>query len=308
MITRRDVEEAARRLEGRVRRTPLLADGPCDIGLKLENLQRTGSFKLRGATNAVLWALEAEPDSLRAGVSTMSAGNHGRALATAARDAGIPCTVYVPPNPVQAKVDAMRTLGAQVVERPHEVLAEALRTDDAGDGRLFIGPFAHPMVAAGQGTVGLEISEQAPGAEVVYVPIGGGGLSSGLVTALADHPCRIIGVTAEKSPALRRALRDGTFEWVTPTSIADGLGSPIARQENVALLAKGLDEVVVVTDDEIRAAMRRLALEAKVVAEPAGAAASAAAWRDGPEGAVAVVSGGNVDSSLLASVVEGTST
>ncbi len=302
-ITLDDIQAAARRLRGRVLQTPLVQT-ESGVHLKLESLQRTGSFKIRGATNAVFAAHE---QALQGGVSTISAGNHGLGLATAAAQRQVACTVYVPETAVPRKVAAMEAAGARVVARPNDVLGQYLADQDAADGSLFISPFAHPHVAAGQGTVGLELAQQLPEARTILVPVGGGGLSFGVSTAIRDllPDAQVYGVTASKSPAVRSAWNTGRIEKVQPTSIADGLGAPIADAGVVAALKRRMAGLLVVDDDQIRNAMAWLALEAGVVAEPAGAAAVAAALAEGglPGPIACVVSGRNVDPELLAGVV-----
>lgn len=308
-LTAADVEAARRKVGRLVRRTPLLASARTPgLHLKAESLQLTGSFKIRGALNAVLSAPAAQ---VRGGVSCISAGNHGAGVAWAARHRKLPCTVYVPPNAVPFKVEAMRALGAEVVEQPVPRLAEMMAAADSFDGRRFIDPFANPLVAAGQGTCGLEILEDLPKPSAVYVPIGGGGLALGIATAVkaAAPRTKVFGVTAEGAPAFRNTWQTGKAETVRSTTIADGLSAPIANVHVVAQLKRLLDGVVTVQDDDLRAAMRKLALEEKLVAEPAGAAATAAALqaiqRDGAKPVVAVVSGGNVRPELMAEVLAG---
>lgn len=300
-----DVEAAERRIRPHVDTTPVvqapMAEG---LWLKLESLQRTGSFKLRGAVNAV----EAAPSKrLARGVSTVSAGNHGLGVAWAARRRGVPARVYVPETAVARKVDAMRAAGAEVIPRPVEDLRRHLADQDGGDGRYFIGPFAHRDVAAGQATVGAEIADQVHGAMTVLVPIGGGGLALGVGTAIRHlrPTAQVYGVVARDSPAVSRAWETGRADPVKPASIADGLGAPLADLDVVAQLKKRLAGLITVDDRQIRDAMRRLALEAKVLSEPAGAAATAAALAhpELPGPVVAVVSGGNVDPRLLSDVV-----
>jgi threonine dehydratase len=308
-LTAADVAAARKRVGRLVRRTPLLASARTPgLHLKAESLQLTGSFKIRGALNAVL-ALPAA--RAKAGVSCISAGNHGAGVAYAARQREVPCTVYVPPNAVPFKVEAMRALGAEVVEQPVPRLAEMMAAGDSFDGRRFIDPFANPHVAAGQGTCGLEILEDLPRPASVFVPIGGGGLALGIATAVkAGSPrTEVFGVTARGAPAFRNAWETGKIEATRSDTIADGLSAPIANAHVVARLKHLLDGIVTVEDGQLRAAMRRLALEEKLVAEPAGAAATAAALdalgRDGGEAVVAVVSGGNVRPELLAEVLSG---
>ncbi|MHB8606289.1 MAG: threonine ammonia-lyase [Thermoplasmatota archaeon] len=300
-----DIERAAKRIEGRVARTPLV-ESPLAPGLlfKLENLQRTGAFKIRGATNAVSEMTDAE---LARGVSCVSAGNHGLAVAVAARERDAHARVFVPEHAVARKVEAIRAEGAEVIHAPHTRLAEILERGDAGDGTTFLSPFADARVIAGQGTLGLEIAQDLPAARTVLVPLGGGGLALGVATAvraLLPH-ANVYGVWATGAPAVSRALHTGRIEVVKPTSIADGLGAPRTDIRVVDALRSRLSGLFEVSDDDIRAAMRALALGAKIVAEPAGAAATAAALLN-PElhrPVVAVVSGGNVDPKLLAEVL-----
>lgn len=308
MIGLKDVEAAAQRIAGQVVETPVVTlPGVEGVRLKLESLQRTGSFKIRGALNAVQ-SLDAE--ALARGVSTMSAGNHGLGVAVAARERGAKARIYVPPHAVARKVEAMRAAGAEVVPTPVEKLGEMLAKGGADDGLEFLSPFADARVAAGAGTVGLELARQAPDARSVLVPVGGGGLALGIATAvraILPH-ARVWGVTAENSPAVRNAWETGRIEPVRPNTIADGLGAPIADAGVVAALKERLSGLLVVNDDELRAAVRRLALDAKLVAEPAGAAAIAAALKQAdahllPTPCVAILSGGNVDPRLLADVL-----
>jgi threonine dehydratase len=306
--TAADVEAARRRVGKLVRRTPLLASARTPgLHLKAESLQLTGSFKIRGALNAVLAAPVA---GVKDGVSCISAGNHGAGVAYAAKERGVACTVYVPPNAVPFKVEAMRALGAEVVEQPVPRLAEMMAAADSFDGRHFIDPFANPLVAAGQGTCGLEILEDLPKPSAVYVPVGGGGLALGVATAVkASSPrTKVYGVTARGAPAFRNTWETGKAETVKSVTIADGLSAPIGNVHVVGHLKKLLAGVLTVEDDAIRAAMRKLALEEKLVAEPAGAAATAAALKaieGGAKSVVAIVSGGNVRPELLAEVLAG---
>lgn len=301
-----DVLEAERRVRPFVRRTPLLASQQRPgLHYKAECLQATGSFKLRGALNAVL---AADPAALRKGVSCISAGNHGLGVAVAARQRKVPARVYVMPGAVPFKVAAMRAAGAEVVEKPVPELGKMMQAGDTGDGRFFIDPFANPHVAAGQGTCGLEVLQAVAAPSTIYVPIGGGGLALGIATvAKAWSPgTKVVGVVAEGAPAFANAWRTGRAEGVKSSTIADGLSAPIANLAVVAQLKRRLDRLDVVADDELRGAMRALALEAKLVAEPAGAAATAAMLRDREAGkaAVAVVSGGNVRPELLSEILE----
>lgn len=301
-ISMADIEAAERRIRPFIRATPLVPSAQrAGLHLKLECLQRTGSFKLRGALNAVL---AADDRQVRRGVSCVSAGNHGLAVAVAARERGVKARVYVWKGAVPRKVAAMKAAGAQVVEEPVERLGEIMASQDAGDGTYFVHPFANPDVAAGQATIGLEVLKDLPAPTKVFVAIGGGGHALGIATALAARSPRtkVYGVAARQTPAFWTAWKTGKAETVRSTSIADGLSAPIANLAVVRRLKELLTGLVIVEDDELRAAMRGLALQDKVIAEPAGAASTAAALRARLLGkrAVAIVSGGNVKPELLA--------
>ncbi|HUR26300.1 MAG TPA: pyridoxal-phosphate dependent enzyme [Candidatus Thermoplasmatota archaeon] len=304
-ITLADIEAAERRIRPFIRRTPLVRSAQrAGLHLKLECLQETGAFKLRGALNAVLAADDRE---VRKGVSCVSAGNHGLAVAVAARQRGIKARVYVWKGAVPRKVEAMRRAGAEVVERPIEDLGRIMAAQDAGDGTAFVHPFANPLVAAGQGTIGLEILQDVPRPTKVFTAIGGGGQALGIATALAalSPKTKVYGVAARETPAFWTAWKTGKTASVKSTSIADGLSAPIADLGVVARLKELLSGLIIVEDDQLRGAMRGLALADKVVAEPAGAAATAAALDARLIGkhAVAVVSGGNVKPELLAEIL-----
>lgn len=306
-----DVRAAAARIADRVHRTPLWRSDTLSqrfgapIWLKAENLQKTGSFKARGATNAVR---RLAPDARARGIVTISAGNHAQAVAYAAQPEGLRCVVVMPAAAAQSKVAACRAYGAEVIL--HGTIAEAFAHYEAlvqEAGLVPVHPFDHPDVIAGQGTVGLEIAEDAPDAGLVLVPIGGGGLISGIAVALrgAGLRARIVGVEPAGSNAMRQALAAGRPVAVTPASIADGLGAPTVSARTLEIVRRLVDEVVEVSDDAIVAAMRLLLERGKLLVEPAGAAGLAAllAGRVRPDGApvVVVLSGGNVDLARLKS-------
>ena len=304
-ITLQDIEAAEARIRPFLRRTPLVPSAQREgLHLKLECLQRTGSFKLRGALNAVL---AADRDTVRKGVSCVSAGNHGLAVAVAARQRKVKAHVYVWKGAVPRKVAAMQAAGAKVIEAPVERLGEIMASQDAGDGTYFVHPFANRDVAAGQGTLGLEILQDVPRPSKVFAAIGGGGQALGIATVMAARSPRtkVYGVAARQTPAFWTAWKTGRTASVKSTSIADGLSAPIADLDVVRRLKELLAGLVILEDGQIRAAMRGLALDDKVVAEPAGAAATAAALSARAIGrsAVAVVSGGNVKPELLAEIL-----
>ncbi len=305
-----DIEAAHDAIRGVARRTPLVpfpSAGEAEVHLKLENLQRLGAFKIRGAWNRMSRMAEADR---RRGIATISSGNHGLAVAWSARRLGLPCTVHVPEGAAGPKVEAIRAQGAELRDMGREELVRA-HTDELWKSwpQTFVHPFAHPHVIAGQGTIGLEIAEDLPDVRTVLVPVGGGGLSSGIAIAVkARAPqAKVFGVQAEGAAALPRVFETRKpYRVERPETIADGIRIGVILPEMAELLLRNLDGCLVVSDEDIRKSMRRLALEAKVVAEPAGAAAFAA-WarnRERLEPPVAVVvSGGNVDPALLASVL-----
>jgi threonine dehydratase len=302
-----DVEAARERLAGKgVRVTPLYVSETFarmtgrPVHLKAETLQRTGSFKIRGAVNKIEGLSDAER---KAGVVAASAGNHGQAVAWAAREAGIEATIFMPADTPMAKVEPTRNYGARTEltgEMFDDALAAALAHIEE-TGATFIHPFEDPDVIAGQGTIGLELAEQLPEAETVVVPVGGGGLSAGIALALrALRPeVKVIGVQAAACAPLAGGKELGY-------TIAEGIAVKHPGELTSALLADLLDEVVTVTDEEISEAIVLLMERAKLVVEGAGAASVAAllAGRVPGEGpAVAILSGGNIDPTLLIQIM-----
>jgi threonine dehydratase len=304
LVTLRDVQAAAVRIAGIAIRTPLLGFGE-DFWLKPENLQPIGAFKIRGAANAIA-ALS--PSA----VITHSSGNHGRALAYAAARRKIPVTVVMPDTSPKVKVDAIAALGAEVVmvEPPKRLeVAEKLAAEK---GATLIPPFDHREVIAGQGTIGLELLEQLPDLDVVLVPVSGGGLISGVATAVKTlrPDVRVVGIEPELAADAAESLREGRrITWEperTYRTVADGLRTTALGVHPWEHVRRYVDEIVTVTDEQILAAMRQLAVVGRVVVEPAGAVAVAAWMHDVvPAGTTtaAVVSGGSVDPALLASVL-----
>ncbi|MDZ7702489.1 MAG: threonine/serine dehydratase [Halobacteriales archaeon] len=306
LVTLEDVRAAADRLEGVVHRTPIdssstIAEraGAAAVHLKLENLQRAGSFKLRGAYNRISRLTEPER---AAGVVTVSAGNHAQGVALAARIHGVDATVVMPEHAPAAKVDATEGYGARVVQEGASYAELKARADRLieDQGLTMVHPFADPAVIAGQGTLGLELVQQAPAADVAVVPIGGGGLASGVGVALAETATRVVAVETEGTAHAARAMADGEVHVVDEIdTIAEGIAAGQTEPYTLAHLRAHVDEVVSVTDADARAAMALLAERAKVVAEPAGALPVAAllsgAIDAADESVVAVVSGGNVD-------------
>jgi threonine dehydratase len=258
---------------------------------------------VRGAVNAVL---QLTPEQRRRGVITLSAGNHGQALAYAAQAFQIPCVVVIRDDAPLTKLQAIRRYGAEIVLVPLAEWQQRLEQEQQRRDLHIVHPFDDPAVAAGQGTVGLEILEVVPDLRTLIVPVGGGGLIAGVATAIkAQRPeVRIIGVEPEGAPAVSESLAAG--QPVAPSrldSVADGLGAPYTRPFNLTVIQRHVDEVRTVTDEAIIEALRAVAHQSKLVVEPAGAAAVAALLGDGKiERPVAVVlSGGNVDADRLAS-------
>lgn len=315
LVTLADIEEAAARLAGVCTRTPLVPSVPDASGLqiKAESLQPIGTFKLRGAYNAIARL----PHERRArGVVTHSSGNHAQAVAYTAARLGIPAVLVVPHTAPAVKVEACRRLGAEIVyvEPSLEARIETAERLASAHGFTLVPPFDDPGVIAGQGTIGLEIVRQAPDVEVVLVPVGGGGLISGVAAAVKQllPQTKVIGVEPELAADARDSLRAGRpVGWSveqTGRTIADALRVPRLGTLTFAHIAEYVDDIVTVGEEEIRAAMRHLALHARLVAEPAGAVAAAAHLfrRDALPAAprqVAVLSGGNVDPELLSQVL-----
>jgi threonine dehydratase len=301
--TRAQVEQARATIGNRLPRTPLLSNRTIGARLKCELFQRTGSFKARGALNKISSLSDEEK---RRGVIAISAGNHAQATAYAAAAEGIDALVVMWQGASEQKIEATRGYGAVVdlaATGPGDAFAR-LEQLQRETGRTLVHPFDDPLVIAGAGTVGLEIEEDAPDADVVVVPVGGGGLISGIQTAVG-HRIRVIAVEPETSTALHTGLEHGEPTPVTPTSIADGLNAPFAGR--LALeITRNLDRVLV-TEAEIEHSFRFLYARAKLACEPAGAAATAA-WLAGKIDArnpVLLVSGGNVSGETAAAILAG---
>jgi threonine dehydratase len=305
MVERADVERAAEVIRGRLHRTPLLSCrtlGP-DAFLKAELLQRTGSFKPRGVLTK-LASLTSEEKAR--GIIAISAGNHAQAAAWGAGEEGIDALVVMWRGASEAKIAATRGYGAAVdleAADPREAFQrlESLRQET---GRTLVHPFDDPFTIAGQGTVGLEILEDLPDVETIVVPIGGGGLISGVAVAAAGR-ARVIGVEPELSTALHSALAAGERVDVTPTSIADGLNAPYAGHAALEIAQQHVEEVVLVSEQEIEDGFRFLYERAKLACEPAGAAAVAAVLAGKIESGrtVCIVSGGNVAAATAAAIL-----
>lgn len=312
LISLERLREAASRLAGKVHRTPLLSS--VQIGsrigaplfLKCESLQKTGSFKPRGALNKILSLSNAERAR---GIVTVSAGNHAQAVAWASRIVGVPAIVVMPSDAPRSKLDAVRGYGAEIVlhdDRP--TLFDRLRAVQEERGLTFVHPFDDPVVLAGAGTVGLEIVEDLPDAGTVVVPVGGGGLLGGIASAVKQlRPrTRIVAVELEAGPGLGPALAAGKSVPAPRPSwtLCDGMTPPFVGALPLEIAREAVDEIVTVSEEAVIRAMALLMTRAKLIVEGSGAAATAALL-DGkirvPEGSsvVAVVSGANIDLSRI---------
>ncbi len=282
------------------------------VYLKCENLQRTGSYKIRGAYNRISRLTDEEKSR---GVVAASAGNHAQGVAFAARELGAAATIFMPVGVALPKLQATRNYGAEVILRGHAVDEALRRAADfaATSGAVFIPPFDHPDVVAGQGTLGLEMLDQVPDLRTVIVPIGGGGLISGVASALKQkfaldgRAVRIIGVQAENAAAYPVSLLNGAPTAITilPT-IADGIAVNKPGILNFEIIRHAVDEIITVTDDDIARAMLVLLERAKLVVEPAGAVAVAAILTGQVTNAgvtIAILSGGNIDPLVMERVI-----
>ncbi|HEY0717625.1 MAG TPA: threonine/serine dehydratase [Streptosporangiaceae bacterium] len=319
VVSDADIREAAARLRGVAVPTTLVpfpglsATDDERLLIKPESLQPVGSFKLRGAYNAI----SARPESDRGrGVVTHSSGNHGLAVAYAARRLGVPAVIVVPQNAPPVKTDAFRACGAELVMVVPTLAArlEAARELVDRRGYTLIPPFDHPQVIAGQGTIGLEIMASQPDTDLILVPVSGGGLIAGIAAAAhsVNPEVAVIGVEPELAADARDSLATGErVAWPASSvqrTVADALRVEQVGELPFGLMREHVAGIVTVTDEQLLATVRELALTARLVAEPSGAAA-VAAWRFGRDGLpaarrpVAVLSGGNIDPALLARIV-----
>jgi len=310
MISKDDITAARERIRPHIHETPLLsstrlgnAAGGVRLLLKCESMQRTGSFKARGALNAMMQLSHAERAR---GVVTVSAGNHAQALAWACAVVGAECITVMPEGASKTKIEATEGYGGKVELAPGKQAAFDRANEIAKAGRVMVHPFEDPRVAAGQGTAALELLEQAKDLNTVVVPIGGGGLISGVAVAIKESrpDVRVIGVEPEGAAAMRKSLDAGSPQSVTPDTVADGLAAPMVGALNLDIAKRYVDDVVIVSDAEILSALSAMMTYAKLVVEPA-AAAGYAALQSGKiaseKGAcvAVIVSGGNVDMQRL---------
>jgi threonine dehydratase len=315
-----DVLKARRRLAPMLAPSPLRrsawlsasSGGP--VYLKLESVQPTCSFKIRGAFNALLRLIETHPEpSARPVVVTASAGNHGRAMAVAAEALGVRTIVFTPASAPRTKRDAIRQHGAELRDEPatYDDAERAARAHAVAHGGVYISPYNHPDVVAGAGTIAVEVIEACPDVGSIVVPLGGGGLAGGVglaIRAAASH-VRVIGVEAAASTAFSTGLARGAITPIHPEpTLADGLAGNLETGSiTFPLVRQFVDEVVTISEDDLRAAMRTTAAEEHLIVEGAAAVAIAAAARprDTNAPAVAIVTGANVDVETLAEVLKG---
>lgn len=306
-----DAQRARAAIAGHILRTPLVSSHSlgdrigADAYLKLENLQRTGSFKVRGAVNAMS---RLGPEARRAGVVTMSAGNAAQAIAYAGRAQGVHVTVVMPEAAPKTKIDATRGYGGEIRFASEMTKLLPMVQELQAQGLHFLHPFDDDDVIAGHASLGMEIVEDVPDVDLIVVGVGGGGLISGIAVgakALRPH-VRIVGVEPEGAQAVRKALDAGhVVRLASLNTVADGLAAPFAGERNLEIIKRDVDDVVVISDEAIIDGLQFLVARARVVAEPAGAAAVGAlldgAVRPKPgERVVAIVSGGNIDPERLA--------
>ncbi len=294
-VTQDDVLAAARRIRGRVHRTPIFTSATLGEGvrLKAELFQKTGSFKVRGVLNRLALL---SPEEKARGVIGISAGNHAQALAWGAAQEGVSCLVVMWRGADAAKLAATRGYGADVdlaAAGPAEAF-DRLAVLQAETGRALVHPFDDPVVIAGAGTVALELLEDAPEVETILVPTGGGGLAAGIAAAAPGR--RVVAVEPELSTAVRSALAAGRPVPVRPESIADGLSAPFTGEVALEVLQANDVESVLVSEEELEEAFRFLYTRAKLACEPAAAVGVAAlvGGKVAPVRVAAVVSGGNI--------------
>lgn len=308
-----DITGAHQRIKGMVNRTPLLRfypdNFPGEIYLKLENLQPIGSFKLRGACNAMSLA---DRSLLAAGVYTASAGNMAQGVAWNAKIMKIPCTVIVPDHAPQTKLDAITRLGAKYIKVPFNDWWQVIVTRNfEGMKGMFIHPVSDPSVIAGNGTVGLEILDDLPGVDTVIVPYGGGGLASGIATAIKEtRPAvKIFASEVETAAPLAPSLKAGhPVEVEYAASFVDGIGSRSILAEMWPLVSRLVNNSIVVSLSEVANAIKLLIERSRVIAEGAGGSSLAAALtgKAGYGKIVCVISGGNIDAGKLIKILSGT--
>jgi len=311
-ITITQIEQARARIRGSVLRTPVVRlniDSDMEIYLKLENLQPTGSFKVRGASNAIALA---GPEAKSRGVYTCSAGNMAQALAWQAKQNGISCSAIVPDNAPETKLQAIKRFGARIIQVPFDEVWKVVTTHRYGplEGSIFIHPFSDPRMIAGNGTIGLEILEDIPDVNSVVVPFGGGGLTAGIATAIHERKptTQVYAVEPETAAPLAASFSSGrAMEVNRIPSFVDGIGGKSVLPEMWDMVRPLIQGSIVCSLSEIASAVRLLVERNRVVAEGAGAASVAAALtgKAGKRKVVCVVTGGNIDTAKLSEILSG---
>jgi threonine dehydratase len=306
-----DVRAAAIRIQPLARRTPVFTSTSFDaeagmrVFFKCENLQRSGAFKIRGAANLVL---SLSRELLTRGVVAYSSGNHAQATAIAARHVGVPATIVMPEDAPRSKMEATRAYGARIVvynrfKESREALAQSILKET---GATLVPPFDHPMIMAGQGTAAMELLDETGPLDALITPVGGGGLLSGSATiAKAQHPAiRVFGAEPEGANDTFLSMQAGERVAVHPETIADGLRTPKPGELTFPIVRQLVERIILVTEDEIRAAVKFALLRLKILVEPSGAVPIAAVlFRKLPPGIQSmgvVISGGNMDFADLA--------
>ena len=315
MVSFQDIESARRTISGHLKHTPLIHSSKlsniigAELYFKAENLQKTGSFKPRGALNKISSLTEEERER---GIIAVSAGNHAQGVAWAASAAGVKATIVMASTASHSKIDATREYGAEVllVDGGISAAFEQVGSIQEERGSILVHPFDDPKVIAGQGTVGMEILEDLPSVTTIVCEIGGGGLASGItIAAKSMKPdIRVFGVEPEGADVLRRSKAAGEVVEMKPETIADGLASPVAGELTLKLIERYLDDIVTVSDDAIIDALRKILIYTKLYVEPSGAAGLAALLTGAieignDETVVAVLSGGNFDLEALREIL-----
>jgi threonine dehydratase len=306
-----DVRAASERIRPLARRTPVMTSAGFDreaglrVAFKCENLQRGGAFKIRGASNLIL---SVGAESLAHGVVAYSSGNHAQATAIAAKHVGVPATIVMPEDAPKSKMESTRAHGARIVtynrfKDSREAIAQSILKES---GATLVPPFDHPMIIAGQGTAALELLEETGPLDALITPVGGGGLLSGCATiAKAMHPAmRIFGAEPAGANDTYLSMQSGKRETVHPDTIADGLRSPKPGELTFPIVQQLVEQIILVSEDEIRAALKFVLLRLKILIEPSGAVPVAAVlFHKLPKeirSVGVVLSGGNVDFEDLA--------
>jgi len=305
------IREAAERIRPLARRTPVMTSrsvdqrAGCSVFLKCENFQRSGAFKIRGAANLIL---SLTPDELKRGIVAFSSGNHAQAVAIAAKHVGAAAAIVMPEDAPRLKMEATRAQGARIVtyDRLHDDREQIAATVLAETGGILAPPYDHPMIMAGQGTAALELLEEVPDLDALAICVGGGGLAAGCST-IAKAICpgiRVFGVEPELANDVWQSFDKGERVAIpSPDTIADGLRTLSPGKLTFPILRRNLEAILLVSEEEIRAAMRFLMERVKIVAEPSGAVGLAAALSGKLPGGIRkigiVISGGNTDMDFL---------